>query len=325
MEEGPIYWIGFLVFVFIMLMLDLGVFHKKDEAMRVKSALGWSAFWIALALLFNAGVYFWLDKTKAVEFFTAYVLEKSLSVDNLFVFIMIFGYFNIAPRFQHKILFWGILGALIMRAIFIFAGVALINKFAWIMYFFGAFLIYTGVHLLFEKDDDDKDFNPNKNIVIRLFKKMMPVTDENPQGRFFVRKSKTLYATSFFITLLFIEVSDLIFAVDSIPAVLSVSKDTFIIFTSNIFAILGLRSLYFALSGMMKFFHYLKYALAGILSFIGAKMCINELSSELAWRFHISNYVSLSIIVFLLAVSVAFSIVRKRKIERAVNEEINRK
>jgi len=323
MEEGPIYWIGFLVFVFVMLALDLGVFHKKDEAMRVKTALWWSAFWIALALLFNVGVYFWLDKTKAVEFFTAYVLEKSLSVDNLFVFIMIFGYFNIAPRYQHKILFWGILGALVMRAIFIFAGVALINKFAWIMYVFGVFLIYSGIHLLFDKNKED-DFNPDKNIIIRLFKKIMPVTDENPQGHFFVRSNKKLYATTFFITLLFIEISDLIFAVDSIPAVLSVSKDTFIIFTSNIFAILGLRSLYFALSGMMKFFHYLKYALAGILSFIGIKMCVNELCAEMTWQFRISNYVSLSIIIFLLTVSVAFSIARKRKIEKIVNENVNR-
>jgi len=322
MEEGPVYWIGFLAFVLIMLILDLGVFHKKNEAMRVKTAMWWSIFWIMLALLFNAGIYFWLDKTKALEFFTAYVLEKSLSVDNLFVFVMIFGYFNIAPRFQHKILFWGIIGALVMRAVFIFAGVALINKFAWIMYIFGIFLIYTGIHLLFEKNNKD-DFNPDKNIVIRLFKKIMPVTNDNPQGHFFVKKDAKRYATTFFITLLFIEVSDLIFAVDSIPAVLSVSKDTFIIFTSNIFAIMGLRSLYFVLNGIMKFFYYLKYALAGILSFIGMKMCINELSSELGWNFYISNYVSLSIIISLLTVSIAFSIVRKRRIERYVNERAN--
>ncbi|GHT36015.1 membrane protein [Bacteroidia bacterium] len=323
MEESPIYWIGFLVFVFIMLMLDLGVFHKKDEAMRVKPALLWSAFWISLALLFNVGVYFWLDHQKAIEFFTAYVLEKSLSVDNLFVFIMIFGYFNIAPRYQHKILFWGIFGALIMRAIFIFAGVALITKFAWIMYIFGAFLIYTGIHMLFEKGDDN-NFNPENNIVIRLFKKIMPVTDNNPKAHFFLRQDGKLYATTFFITLLFIEVSDLIFAVDSIPAVLSVSKDTFIVFTSNIFAIMGLRSLYFALSGIMKYFHYLKYALAGILSFIGIKMCVNELADELGWQFHISNYASLGVIVLLLTVSIIFSIIRKRKIEEMANVEINR-
>ena len=308
-DEGIGYWIGFLVFVVIMLMLDLGVFHKKNHTVRVKEALLWSAFWIFLALLFNVGIYFFLDHTKALEFFTAYVLEKSLSVDNLFVFLLIFGYFNIAPKYQHKILFWGIIGALIMRAIFIFAGVALIKHFSWIMYIFGAFLIYTGIHLLFEKEKET--FNPDKNIIIRLFKKIMPVTNENPKGHFFVRKDGVLYAATFFITLLFIEVSDLIFAVDSVPAVLSVSKDTFIIFTSNVFAILGLRSLYFALAGIMKYFYYLKYALAGILSFIGIKMCVNEFFCEI-----IHNFVSLGVIISLLTISIIFSIALKKKQER---------
>jgi tellurite resistance protein TerC len=324
MQEGPVYWIGFFVFVFIMLALDLGVFHKKDEAMRVKPALMWSFFWIALAMIFNVGVYYWLDHGKAIEFFTAYVLEKSLSVDNLFVFIMIFGYFSIAPRYQHKILFWGILGALVMRAIFIFAGVALITQFSWIMYLFGAFLVYSGIQMLFDKDDE-KDFNPEKSFIIRLFKKMMPVTNDNPDAHFFVKKNGKRYATTFFITLLFIEISDMIFAVDSVPAVLAVveSHDLFIIYTSNIFAIMGLRSLYFALNGVMKYFYYLKFALAGILSFIGFKMCINELSKELDWEFHISNYVSLSIIATLLIVSILFSIWKKRQIEDKVNGELN--
>ena len=312
-DEGIGYWIGFLVFVVIMLMLDLGVFHKKNHTVRVKEAILWSGFWILLALIFNVGVYFFLDHTKALEFFTAYVLEKSLSVDNLFVFLLIFGYFNIKPKYQHRILFWGIIGALVMRAVFIFAGVALIQHFSWIMYIFGAFLIYTGLHMLFEKEKTEK-FDPNKNIIIRLFKKIMPVTDHNPEGHFFVRKDGVLYATTFFVTLLFIEASDLIFAVDSVPAVLSISSDTFIIFTSNVFAILGLRSLYFALAGIMKYFYYLKYALAGILSFIGIKMCINEFSHYMGYNFKIHNLVSLGVIIGLLTISIIFSIMKKKKL-----------
>jgi len=312
MEVSIGFWIGFIVFIVIMLALDLFVFHKKDTVVNVKEALLWSAFWIGLALVFNLGIYIFYDHTKAIEFFTAYVLEKSLSVDNLFVFIMIFGFFNIKPEYQHRILFWGILGALVMRAVFIFAGVALIERFAWIMYVFGAFLIYTGIHMLFEKKDTE-EFDPNKKFIIRIFRKIMRVTDDMSVPHFFVKKNNILYATPFFVTLLFIEASDLIFAVDSIPAVLSVSKDTFIVFTSNIFAILGLRSLYFALSGVMDYFHYLKYALAGILTFIGIKMCVNELAAELNYSFHISNFVSLGIILASLTLSIVLSVIVKKK------------
>lgn len=312
MEINIVYWIAFIVFIVIMLMLDLGVFHKKDTSISIKSAIGWSIFWISLALIFNLGIYIFADKTKALEFFTAYILEKSLSVDNLFVFILIFSYFNIAAKYQHKILFWGILGALIMRAIFIFAGIALVSRFSWIMYVFGAFLIYTGIHILVEKKDSE-DFDPNKNFIIRAFRKIMPVIDDNPEGRFFVRKDGVLHATGFFIALLFIEASDIVFAVDSIPAVLSVSQDRFIVFTSNIFAILGLRSLYFALSGIMQYFYYLKYALAGILSFIGFKMLINEFCKHFNYSFHISNYASLGVIVGLLTVSIVLSLIFNKK------------
>lgn len=312
MEIGIGYWIGFLVFVIIMLMLDLGVFHKKDTEVKIKEAILWSIFWITLALLFNAGVYFLFGKARALDFFTAYVLEKSLSVDNLFVFIMIFNYFHIVPKYQHKVLFWGIFGALIMRAIFIFAGVALIRQFSWIMYIFGVFLIYTGVHMIAGKKEEEA-FDPNKNFIIRWFRKMMPVTDDTSNPHFLVRKNGILYATPFLVALIFIEASDVVFAVDSIPAVLSVSKDIFIVFTSNIFAILGLRSLYFALNGIMSYFHYLKYALAGILSFIGLKMCINEFSSAFGYDFHISNYVSLGIIIASLAISILLSYVFKKK------------
>ena len=331
MDVSPGFWIGFVVFVITMLSLDLFVFHEKDSVIKVKEALLWSAFWIGLAVVFNIGIYlvvghfnvFGLEQTealrlgkqKALEFLTGYLIEESLSVDNLFVFIMIFGFFKIEPKYQHRILFWGIIGAIVMRAIFIFAGVALIERFAWIMYFFGAFLIYTGLHMLFEKDDD-KEFDPDKNIVIKLFKKIMPVTSDTTVPHFFVRINKVLYATPFFIALLLIEASDLIFAIDSIPAVLSVSKDVFIVYTSNIFAILGLRSLYFALSGIMDYFQYLKYALAGILSFIGVKMCANELAKDLGYHFHISNFMSLGVIVTLLTASILLSIVVKKRNER---------
>lgn len=314
MEVGIWFWIGFIVFVLLMLALDLFVFHKKDSVVKIKEALLWSAFWIALALLFNVGIYFFEGKKQAFDFFTAYILEKSLSVDNLFVFIMIFGFFNIKAEYQHRILFWGIIGALIMRAIFIFAGVALITKFAWIMYIFGAFLIYTGIHMLFE--NDDKEFNPEKNIVIRLFRKMMPVSNDVDDTKFFVRKNKILYATPLFIALLLIEASDVIFAVDSIPAVLSVTNDVFIVFTSNIFAILGLRSLYFALSGVMDYFKYLKYALAFILSFIGIKMCVNEFAKEMDYSFHISNFVSLGVIISALTVSILASVASEKKLRK---------
>ncbi|MDR2775287.1 MAG: TerC family protein [Tannerella sp.] len=312
MEINITYWIGFIVFVIVMLMLDLGVFHKKNTEVKIKEALLWSLFWISLALIFNAGIYYLFGKAQALDFFTAYILEKSLSIDNLFVFIMIFGYFNIDSKYQHKVLFWGIFGALIMRAIFIFAGVALIKNFSWIMYIFGIFLIYTGIHMIVNKKDED-DFDPGKNFIIRWFRKMMPVIDDTSDPSFFIRKNKILYATPFFVALIFIEASDVVFAVDSIPAVLSVSKDIFIVFTSNIFAILGLRSLYFALNGVMKYFYYLKYALAGILSFIGVKMCINEFSSMFEYDFHISNYVSLGIIVFLLTVSIILSLTFGKK------------
>ena len=314
MEIGIGFWIGFILFVLVMLSLDLFVFHKQNETIKIKQALLWSVFWIGLAVIFNAGIYFFVSKIKALEFLTGYLIEESLSIDNLFVFIMIFGFFKVDPKFQHKILFWGIIGAIAMRAVFIFAGVALIQRFNWVMYIFGAFLVFTGVKMLFEKEG--AEFNPNQNVLIRGFRKVFPVTDDMSRPHFFIRKDKILYATPFFIVLLFIEISDLIFAVDSIPAVLSVSKDIFIVYTSNIFAILGLRSLYFALSGIMDYFHYLKYALSGILSFIGIKMCVNELSTELGNPFHISNFVSLGVIISLLTISILFSIAVKKRHEK---------
>ncbi|MFA7043528.1 MAG: TerC family protein [Bacteroidales bacterium] len=317
--EGPIFWIGFFVFVLIMLALDLFVFHKENEVIKVKSALLWSMFWIGLALAFNIVVYMTLGQTKAIEFFTGYLIEESLSIDNLFVFIMIFGFFKIEPKFQHRVLFWGIIGAIVFRAIFIFAGVALIQKFAWIMYIFGAFLLYTGLKMLIEKKEAS-EFNPNENIVIKTFRKFFPVSDDMSEPAFFIKKNGKTFATTFFVALLFIEASDIIFAVDSIPAVLSVSTDVFIVYTSNIFAILGLRSLYFALSGIMPLFKYLKYALAGILTFIGIKMCMNEFASDCGYGFHISNFASLGVIITFLTVSILASIYNKKKESKEIKE-----
>jgi len=272
MSENLMLWVGFSAFVLIMLFLDLFVFHKKTHEVKIKEAILWSIVWISLALIFNYLVYLWFGQEKAMEFLTAYVIEKSLSVDNLFVFIMIFSFFNIKNEYQHKILFWGILGALVMRIIFIVVGIELIHKFHWIIYVFGVFLIYTGVKIPFEKD---KKIEPDKNPLVRLFKKFMPVTNEIHGDRFFVKINAKTYATPLFIALIIIEFSDLIFAVDSIPAVLAISDDTFIVYTSNVFAILGLRALYFALAGIVKYFRYLKYGLAAILVFVGTKMCIS--------------------------------------------------
>ena len=299
MEINGFVWAGFLLFVLLMLALDLGVFHRHSHEVKIREALIWSAVWISLALLFNVGVYFFMGKEKAIEFLTGYVIEKSLSVDNLFVFIMVFSYFNVETKYQHKVLFWGILGALVMRAIFIFAGVALIQQFHWIIYIFGAFLIFTGIKMLVQKNEQ---MEPEKNPLVRLFKKFFPVTDTMHGDRFFVKINAKTVATPLFIVLLIIEFTDLIFAVDSIPAILAISNDTFIIFTSNVFAILGLRALYFALAGISKLFYYLKYGLSAILVFVGVKMVV-------AGFFKIPVMYSLLIIISILTLSVLASVI----------------
>jgi tellurite resistance protein TerC len=296
-----------------MLMLDLFVFHKKNEVVKVKSALLWSAFWIGLAMLFNLGVYFFLGHQKALDFLTGYLIEESLSVDNLFVFIMIFAAFNIEPKYQHRILFWGIIGAIVMRAVFIFAGIALIVKFDWVMYVFGFFLVYTGIKMFLERNNQDEPIDLENNKILKFIKRFLPITIDNKETQFFKRIHGKLYATQFLLTLFMIECSDLIFAVDSIPAVMSVSTDYFIVYTSNIFAILGLRSIYFALSGIMGYFRYLKYGLAYILSFIGLKMCINELCKEMDWNFSISNFASLGVIVFVLTIAIIASVIKTKQ------------
>ena len=296
-------WAGFIAFVILLLAIDLGVFHRKSHEVKIKEALIWSALWISLALIFNYGIYVFMGKEKALEFLAGYLIEKSLSVDNLFVFIMLFSYFNVNPIYQHKVLFWGILGALIMRAAFIFAGVALITKFHWIIYIFGAFLILTGIKMLIQKEGE---IAPDKNPLVRLFKKFFPVTDQMHEGKFFVKLNSKTVATPLFVVLLIVEFTDLIFAVDSIPAILAISNDTFIIFTSNVFAILGLRALYFALAGITKYFHYLKYGLSAILVFVGTKMVI-------AGFYKIPILYSLLTILGILFVSIMLSILFPEK------------
>lgn len=298
------FWIGFHVFVFIMLALDLGVFNKHLHKISVKEASIWTVVWISLALLFNIFIYFELGKIKALEFLTGYVIEYSLSVDNIFVFILIFSYFAVKDKYQHKVLFWGILGALIMRGIFIFAGVALINRFNWIVLIFGGFLVFTGIKMLFQSE---AEVDPDKNIIIRFFKKFLPVSHNIHGDKLFVRENHKLYATPLFLVLIVIESSDLIFAVDSIPAILAISHDRFIVYTSNIFAILGLRSLYFAVAGIMGYFRFLKIGLAFVLSFVGLKMLASF------FHFEIPILISLAVIILILLISILASVFIKEK------------
>jgi tellurite resistance protein TerC len=302
MSESAILWLSFSVFVLGMLALDLGVFHRKSHAVSVKEALTWTAVWITISMLFNLFVYFYFGNEKALEFFTAYLVEKSLSVDNIFVIIMIFAYFRVPDSYQHKVLFWGIFGALVMRVIFIFAGIELIHKFHWLIYIFGGFLIITGMRMVI---GENKPIEPEKNPLVKLIRRIFPVTESFEGDNFFVKREHKIWATPLFIVVVLIEATDLIFAVDSIPAIIAISDDTFIVYTSNVFAILGLRSLYFALSGIEKYFIYLKYGLATILVFVGIKMCIVDF-------YKIPVEISLILISFLLAISMIASVLVKK-------------
>jgi tellurite resistance protein TerC len=302
MSESAILWTSFSVFVLGMLALDLGVFHRKSHTVSVKEALIWTSIWIALSMVFNIFIYYYFNKELALEFFTAYLIEKSLSVDNIFVIIMIFGYFQVPEEYQHKVLFWGILGALVMRLIFIFAGIELIHKFHWLIYIFGGFLIVTGIRMVIS---DDKELRPEKNPLVKLARRLFPVTPSFEGDKFFIKRSGKTWATPLFIVVILIEGTDLIFAVDSIPAILAISDNPFIVYTSNVFAILGLRSLYFALAGIEKYFQYLKYGLALVLVFVGTKMCITDL-------YKIPVEVSLIVIVFTLAISMLASMIFRK-------------
>lgn len=304
MEVSVYFWIGFHILIFIMLALDLGVFNRKAHKVPLKEALIWSAVWITLAMLFCVFIFYEFGRVKALEFLTGYVIEYSLSVDNIFVFILIFTYFAVKEEYQHKILFWGIMGALVMRAIFIFAGVALIHRFHWIVIIFGGFLVFTGMKMLFQKESQ---VDPGRNPLLRFFRKFIPVTDAPHGGKLLMRIDHRTYATPLFLVLLVIESSDLIFAVDSIPAILAISQEPFIVYTSNIFAILGLRSLYFAVAGLMRYFRFLKVGLAIILTFVGLKMLASF------FGFNIPILLSLLIILAILIVSILSSLIIREK------------
>src|SRR5215470_7332486 len=296
-------WVAFNVFVLMMLAVDLGVLHRRAHEVTLQEALVWSGVWIALALLFALGVYSWDGPQPALEFLTGYLIEKSLSIDNIFIFALIFSYFKVPARYQHKVLFWGILGALVMRAIFIFAGIALLQRLHWIIYIFGALLILTGIKMAMEKD---KEIHPDKNPLLKLFRRLVPVTDSYHADHFFVKQGGQYAATPLFIVLLVVETTDVIFAVDSIPAILGITMDPFIVYTSNVFAILGLRALYFALAGVMRLFHYLHYGLSAILVFVGAKMLLADI-------YKLSVGVALGVIAGILLIAVIASVLRPRR------------
>ena len=308
MPSNWIFWLVFNLFVLAMLALDLGLFHREKHVVEVREAAGWTLVWIALAAAFAVLIYFFghsmvghtrTNSALSLEFVTGYLIELSLSVDNLFVFLLIFRYFRVPREFQHQVLFWGVVGALVMRAIFIVAGITLLNRFHWFIYLFGAILIYSGVKLLRQKD---KDIHPEANPVLRGFRKLFPVTKGYEGGKFFVRRDAVRYATPLAVVLLLVETTDLLFATDSIPAVLAVTREPFIVYTSNVFAILGLRSLYFALAGMIERFHFLHYGLSLILIFIGVKMLVSNVVQ-------IPTEIALGAVAGVLAVSVGLSMV----------------
>ncbi|GCE07587.1 membrane protein [Dictyobacter aurantiacus] len=296
-------WIWFNLFVLVLLALDLGIFHRKSHAVSTKEALIWSAVWISLALAFNAGLYFVSGSEVALQFLTGYLIEKSLSVDNIFIFVLLFGYFSVPAAYQHRVLFWGIMGALVMRGILIAVGSVLIEQFHWIIYIFGAFLIFTGIRMGVQKDEN---VNPEHNPLVKFVRRFVPVSDDFVKDLFVVRREGTLMITPLLLVLLVIETSDLLFAVDSIPAIFSVTTDPFIVYTSNVFAILGLRSLYFVFANIIHKFHYLQAGLAVILCFVGLKMVVSGF-------YHVPTWLSLLFIALVLGVAIVASIMRARR------------
>jgi tellurite resistance protein TerC len=297
-----LFWVLFNLFVLAVLAVDLWVFHRPAHAVKFREAVIWSVGWMLLAAAFAALVYFWRGRETAVEFTTGYVIELSLSVDNLFIFLLIFRYFRVPPDYQHKVLFWGIAGALVMRGIFILVGIGLIQRFHWIIFVFGAFLVYSGVRLLGKKE---VGVDPEKNPMVRGFRRVIPVTDDYQGDRFLVRRAG-LYATPLLVVLIVVETTDLLFATDSIPAVLAITLKPFVVYTSNVFAILGLRSLYFVLAGMMDVFHYLHYGLAVVLIFIGGKMLASD-------YYQIPTVWALGAVAGVLTIAMAASVARPKK------------
>ena len=302
MTHSLSWWVGFNVLILILIALDLGVFHRKSKVISVRSALYWSLGWIVTSLTFNVGVYYWFGYQSALEFLTGYLIEKSLSVDNIFVFAIIFNYFGVSTKYQYKVLYWGIIGALVMRGALIAVGAALISNFHWVIYILGAFLVYTGVKMAKEKG---VSVHPERNPIINLAKKFLPITKEFHGNKFVIKVDGKRIFTPLLIVLLVVEVTDLAFAVDSIPAIFAITTDAFIVYTSNVFAILGLRALYFALSGVLEMFHYLKFGLGAVLSFVGAKMLLSDV-------YDIPIPIALSVVAFILTIAIVVSILKPR-------------
>jgi len=296
-------WGGFNILVLVMLAIDLGIFHRKDHKISLKEGIVWSIIWVIVALIFNIGYYFWQGPEKALQFFTGYLIERSLSIDNIFVFLMLFTFFAVPQKYQYKVLFWGIIGALVMRGLFIGVGAILIAKFHWIIYIFGAFLVYTGFKMGVAGDEK---IEPEKNPLIKFVRKFMRITPDYRNGHFFVRENGKLYGTPLFVVLVAVETTDVIFAFDSIPAIFAITLDPFIVYTSNVFAILGLRALYFAIAGLMDIFYYLKYGLSAILIFVGVKMLISGY-----WK--MPDWVALSVVGGLLLISILWSVFFPKK------------
>jgi tellurite resistance protein TerC len=304
-EITPWHWLGFIVCILFFLAIDLGAFHRRPHVVKLREALAWSIGWFALAMVFAAAIFLWRNRVQAVQFTTGYVIELSLSLDNILVIAILFSYFRVPEQFQHRLLFWGILGVLVMRGAMIVAGLALISVFDWILYLCGAFLVCAGFKMLFSK----KRMQPEKNWVLRMARKLFSVSEHYDGWKFFVRVDRRLFLTPLALALLLIETTDIIFAVDSVPAVFSVTQDAFIVFTSNVFAILGLRSMYFLLVGALQYFRYLNIGLSAVLVFIGVKMLIDPHGREPKW-FQVELYptVSLLVVAAILLISIALSV-----------------
>lgn len=293
-------WAAFAAIIIILFALDLGVFHRKSHRITIREALIWSGIWLAVALGFNLLVYFWMGSEAAIEFLAGYLVERTLSFDNLFVFLLIFSYFKVPALYQYKVLFWGITAALVMRGVFIIAGIELIDRFHWIIYLFGAFLLVSGLKMATRKDEEPMDVE--RNPVLRFCRRFLPTTDQYDDGSFFTKINGKSFATPLFIVLLVIETSDIIFAFDSVPAILGITLNPFIVYTSNIFSILGLRALYFALAGCMVMFHYLSQGITLILVFVGAKMLLSSF-------YEIPAGIALGFILLVIAASIGLSLI----------------
>lgn len=311
MENTPLFWILFNLLVIGLLLLDLLVLNRHAHAVKLGEALGWSAFWITLSLTFNFFVYHTMGHEAGLQWLTGYLIEKALSVDNLFVFLLIFTYFKVPAEYQHRILFWGVLGALLLRGIFIVAGAALLAKFHFLLYILGLFLMYTGARMAFS-GGGDPEIDPDNNPIVRFLSRHLPITRQLDGGRFFTRREGVRFATPLLVVLVMIETTDVVFAADSIPAILAISRDTFVVYTSNVFALLGLRALYFALASLMRLFHYLNYGLAFILIFIGGKLLAEDILRE-RFNLELPMPVSLGIVGLLLLGSVGASLLWPRR------------